>query len=303
VGGAGGFDFVYADVAGRTLYVPRTGEGAHITVFDLDTLAPKGEIAGANARGVAVDPVSRHGFASSKPVVMWDTATLATIKTIDVQGRPDVILLDPFNERIWVFGHTAPNATIIDAKDGSVVGTLDLGGEPEQAVSDGKGHLYVDLEDKNQVAVIDAAALKVTARYDLAGKGGAPSGLAFDAKNRILFATGSEPAAMVMLNADTGKILASLPIGQGTDGAVFNPATMEAFSSQGDGTLTVVKETSPTNFVVEQNVTTQKGAKTLTLDDKTNRLLLITAEYGPAPAGARRGPMIPDSFAILAVGR
>src|SRR5664279_5361628 len=145
VGGEGGFDYVYADVAGRRLYIPRSGAGARVTVFNLDTLKPVGEIPHANARGAAVDPKSHHGFASSKPVVMWDTKTLATMKTIDVQGNPDGILFDAFNARVYVFSHSQPNATVIDAKDGSVVGTLDLGGAPEQAVTDGKGHLYVCL--------------------------------------------------------------------------------------------------------------------------------------------------------------
>ena len=124
VGGAGGFDYVYADVDGRRLYIPRPGAtGARITVFNLDSLDPVGEIPNANARGVAVDPKSHHGFGSSKPVVMWDTKTLATIKTIDVEGGPDGIMFDPFNDRVWVFSHRAPNATVINAKDGSVVGT------------------------------------------------------------------------------------------------------------------------------------------------------------------------------------
>src|ERR1700730_7594815 len=159
VGGAGGFDYVYADSDGRRLYVPRSGQqGARITVFNLDTLEPVGEIPNVNAHGAAVDPKSGHGFGSSKPVAMWDTKTLAPIKTIEVQGGPDGILFDPFNQRVWVFSHGAPNATIIDAKDGSVVGTLDLGGAPEQAATDGKGHLYVDIEDKDKVAVVDAKA-------------------------------------------------------------------------------------------------------------------------------------------------
>ena len=156
VGGDGGFDYVYADDAGRRLYIPRTGTTPRIAVFNLDTLEPLGEIPKASARGAAVDPKSNHGFGSSKPVVMWDTKTLATIKTIDVQGNPDGILFDPFNQRVWVFSHSQPNATVIDAKDGSIVGTLDLGGAPEQAVTDGKGHLYVDLEDKDKIAAVDA---------------------------------------------------------------------------------------------------------------------------------------------------
>ena len=158
-GGDGGFDYVYADSDGRRLYIPRTGSNPRVTVFNLDTLAPVGEIPKANARGAAVDPKSGHGFASSKPVVMWDTKTLAAIKTIDVQGGPDGILFDPFNQRVWIFSHRAPNATVINTADGSVVGTVDLGGAPEQAVTDGKGHLWVDIEDKDNVAAVDAKTL------------------------------------------------------------------------------------------------------------------------------------------------
>ena len=318
VGGDGSFDYVYADVDGRRLYVPRTGANARVSVFNLDTQEPVGEIPKTNARGAAVDPKSGHGFASSNPVAMWDTKTLALIKTIDVQGGPDGILFDHFNQRVWVFSHRAPNATIIDTKDGSIVGTLDLGGAPEQAVTDGNGHMYVDLEDMDKIAVVDTKALKVTGTYALEGKGGGPGGLAFDVKNHVLFASCHTPATMVILNSDTGKILETLPIGTGTDGATFNPNTMEAFSSNGDGTLTVIKENSPTSFVVEQNVTTMRGAKTLTMDTKTNHVLMIAAEYGPPPAppadapppdaqkkGGRgpRAPMLPDSFSIVVVGK
>jgi DNA-binding beta-propeller fold protein YncE len=308
VGGAGGFDYVYADDAGRKLYVPRSGPAGRITVFDLDTLKPLGEVANASAHGAAVDAKSQRGFGSSKPVVMWDAKTLATIKTIDVQGGPDGILGDPSSGRIYVLSHNAPNVTVIDAKDGSIVGTIDLGGAPEQAVSDGKGHLYIDLEDKGSIAVVDAKALKVTATYDLQGKGGTCAGLAMDVKNNILFASCRSPQTMVILSAGDGKILETLPIGAGSDGAVFNPKTMEAFSSQGDGTLTIVKENSPTSFVVEQTLQTLPRAKTLTLDSKTSRLFLITAEFTPpppTPPGERpaRGQMVPDSFSILVVGK
>jgi DNA-binding beta-propeller fold protein YncE len=308
VGGEGGFDYVFADVAGRRLYIPRTGTTPRVTVFNLDSLEPIGDISNANARGVAIDPKSNHGFCSSKPVVMWDAKTLATIKTIDVQGNPDGILFDPFNERVYVFSHSAPNATVINAKDGAVVGTIDLGGAPEQAVTDGKGRLYVDIEDKDNVAVVDAKTLTVTAHYGLNGKGGGPAGLAFDVKNHILFAACHDPATMVVLNANDGKIIATLPIGSGVDGAVFNAATMEAFSSQGDGTLTVVKENSPSSFVVTQNVQTQRSAKTLTLDTKMNKIYLIAAEFTPPPtpppAGRRsRGQMVPNSFTIIVVSK
>ena len=215
VGGAGGFDYVYADSAGRRLYAPRSGPTGRIMVFDLDTLKPVGEIPNANGHGVAVDPKVNHGFLTSKPIVMFDSKTLATIKTIDVQGNPDGILFDAFNERIYDLSHSAPNATVIDAKDGSVVGTIDLGGAPEQAVSDGKGHLYIDIEDKDKIAVVDAKKLAVTGVYDVAGKGGTCAGLAMDVKNRILFATCRNPKTMVILNADDGNISTTLPIGPG----------------------------------------------------------------------------------------
>jgi DNA-binding beta-propeller fold protein YncE len=321
----GGFDYVYADVAGRRLYIPRGGVAAtttaaaltgRVTVFDLDTLASVGEIPNTRGNGAAVDPKSGHGFASSKPVAMWDTRTLALIKTIDVQGNPDGILFDSFNDRVYVFSHAAPHTTVINSKDGSVLGTIDLGGAPEQAVTDGKGHVYVDVSDKANVAVIDAKTMAVTTHYDLAGAGEGLAGLALDAKNHVLFVACRLPApgVMVMLNADTGKVLATLPLAGSSDGAVFNPETLEAFSSsgQGDGTLTIVKEKSPTSFEVEQNLKTMSGAKTLTLDSKTNHVLLIGAEYlaaappaTPPPAGGR-GPartMVPDSFSIVVVGK
>ena len=287
--GAGGIDYVYAENDGRRLYVPRGGE---VLVFDMDTLKSVGSITNARARGAVVDPRSRHGFSSSSPVVMWDSKTLETIKTIPVQGRPDGILFEPLTERIYVFSHSAPNATVIDAKDGTVVGTIDLGGAPEQAQSDGNGRLYVDLEDKNSLAVVDVNTLKVTAHYELGEKGDGPAGLGLDVKNHILFAM-CHSQSCVVLNADDGKILATLPIGKGTDGGGFNPATLEAFSSQGDGTLTIIKETSPTSFEVEQTVTTKSRAKTCTLDTKKNQIILITTE--PTPVGVAAATAVATS--------
>ena len=308
VGGTGGFDYVYADAVGRRLYIPRSGQGARVSAFNLDTLEPVGEIPNTNARGAAVDPRSGHGFSSSKPVAMWDTTTLALIKTIDVQGNPDGILFDPFNQRVWVFSHSAPNATIIEAKDGSIVGTLDLGGAPEQAVTDGNGHLYVDIEDQDNVAVVDTKALQVSAHHDISAKARVPAGLAFDVKNKILFVGCRNTPTMVIMTTE-GKILTTLPIGTGVDGAAFNPATRETFSSQGDGTLTVIKEKSPTSFEVAQTVQTKVSGKTLTLDSKTNQIYVIAAEYAPPPTPppasgrAGRGAMIPDSFSILVIGK
>jgi DNA-binding beta-propeller fold protein YncE len=309
VGGVGGFDYVYADEVGRKLYIPRSGNPGKIAVFNLDSLESVGEIPGISAHGVAVSSRSNHAFATSKPVAMWDATTLALIKTIEVEGSPDGILYDPFADTVYVLSHKAPNITLINAGDGSKAGTIDIGGAPEQAVSDGRGRVYVDIEDKDAIAVIDAGAKKVVDTYPLLGKGGTCAGLAMDVENGILFATCRDPQTMVIMNAGNGTILATLPIGQGTDGAAFNPNTLEAFSSQGDGTCTVVREKSPTDFAVEQTVKTRKNAKTLALDTRTNRIFLITADFGPPPAPAAqgrsssRGPIVPGSFSILVVGQ
>ena len=320
VGGDGGFDYVTADSNARTLYIARSGPAGHIGVFNLDTLAPLGDIPGVSAHGAIVDHASGHGFATSKPITMFDAKTLAVLKKIDVGGSPDGYILDAYNHRYYELSHSAPNVTVIDPKDGSVLGTIDLGGAPEQAVTDGRGHIYIDLEDKDAIAVVDADTLKVTGKYDLSSRGGGCAGLAIDAKNSILFAACRDKKNMIILSASDGHILTDLPIGVGSDGAVFNPDTNEVFSSQGDGTLTVIKENSPTSFVVEQTVKTPVRAKTITLDTKTGHLILITAEFGsvpapaarapgsapaeaPRPAGRVRPPMIPGTFSILVVGK
>ena len=297
--GNGGVDYVYADNDGRRLYVPR---GNQILIFDLDTLKSVGAINNSGGHGVAVDPRSHHGFSSRNPVTMFDTTTLETIKDIKVEGRPDGILFEPATERIFVLSHEAPNVTVIDPKDGSIAGTIDLGGAPEQAASDEQGHVYIDLEDKDSVAVVDAKTLKVTTRYSLGGKGGGPGGLGLDAKNHILFAMCHDPATCVVLSADDGKILATLPIGTGTDGGGFNPNTMEAFSSQRDGTLTIIKENSPTSFEVEQTVQTKPRAKTCTLDTKKDHIILITIEAAPAPTPAAGTSATPPANADQAGG-
>jgi DNA-binding beta-propeller fold protein YncE len=335
VGGEGGSDYIFADVVGRRLYIPRGGTRAvpatdsapakpaipgRITVFDLETIAPVGEIPGTGGNGVAVDPKSGHGFSSSSPVSMFDTKTLKLIKTIPVDSgfRPDGILFDSFNDRVYVFSHPTKDAMVIDSKDGTVLGRVDLGGVPEQAVSDGKGTMYVVMQDSaGSVTVVDTKAMKATAHYPLGDKGRC-NGLALDVKNHVLFAacaqSGNPPASppqpmMVILNAQNGAILANLPLAGGSDGAVFNPATMEAFSSHGNGTLTVVKEKSPTSFEVEENLQTMNGARTLTLDTKTNRIFTMSVERGPAPppppGGGRGGqaPVIPGSFTILVIGK
>jgi hypothetical protein len=222
-------------------------------------------------------------------------------------------MFDPYNERVWVLSHEPPYATVIDAKEGAVVGTLDLGGGPEQAVSDGKGTIYVNISDKANVAVVNAKTMTVTAHYDVSSKGlTGGSGLALDAKNHVLFAYYRQPSpTVVLVNAVNGNIITTLPTGMGVDTVAFNPATMEAISAEGGGTMTFIKESSPTSFAVEQTLQTMAGAKTLALDTKTNRALTMTAEYEPPPANAPPrtrgrpaiGPMVPGSFSILMVGK
>ncbi|HEX5282852.1 MAG TPA: hypothetical protein VFW30_01940 [Bryocella sp.] len=345
VGGEGGWDYIYADAAARRIYIPRGAVRAtpatdtspatealppRLTVFDLDTLALINELSGVGGQGAAVDPKTGHGFTSDHPQVsMFDTKTLTKLKSIDVgEARPDGILFDAFSERVYVFSHPTKNATVIDTKDGTVVGTIDLGGVPEEGVADGKGMLYVVMQDPlGSVTAVDLKSMKAVAHYSLVDMGGC-NGLALDVKNSVLFAacsrpspsaqtpnpapsTGQSQAAMVVLSAKDGKILTKLPLAGSSDGAVFNPATMEAFSTGGNGTLTVVKEKTPTTFEVEQVLKTMNGARTITLDTKTGHLFTMSQERTPAPADApappngrpRMGPPVPDSFTILMIGR
>ena len=355
VGGEGGTDYIQADPAGRRLYITRGSVAAapaangmpardsvrgRVTVFDLETLAPLGTIYnGGGGRGggngAAIDPKSGHGFASSRPISMYDIKTMQLIKTIDPnvgvppapapQFGPDGIYFDSFNDRIYVFSHPTKDAIVIDSHNGNVLGKIDLGGVPEQAVADGKGTLFVVMQDSpGSVAVVDVRTMKTTAHYPFGDNGGC-NGLALDVRNLVLFAACSrvgppvqpQPGVtpppptpmMVILSARDGKILTKLPLAGGSDGAVFNPATMEAFSSHGNGTLTIVKERNPTTFEVEQNLDTMNGARTLTLDTKTGHIFVMSVERGPAPppppGGGRGGgpPAIPGSFTIVMVGR
>ena len=310
-GGEGGFDYIFADVDARRLYTPRSGPMGHLAVWNLDTLEAAGDNPAIKSGGAVVDPKSRHGFSTTKPLTMWDSNTLQVIKTIDVDGRPDGIMLDPYTERVWILSHQKPDATVIDAKDGTVVKTLDLGGGPEQAVSDGRGTIYVNISDKANIAVVDAKTLTVRAHYDVGSPVQAGSGLALDDKNHVLFAYYRQPEPkVIIMNAQTGAVITTLPTGEGVDTVAFNPATMEAISAETGGTMTFIKENSPTSFSVEQTLQTMPVAKTLALDTKTGRVLTMSAEFAPAAAGAAgrggrlaRGPMVPGSFTILMVGR
>ncbi len=336
VGGEGGWDYIYANAEQRRLYIPRGATRAipatdtapevatipaRLTIFDMDTLKPLGQISGVGGNGAAVDAKTGHGFTSDHPKIsMFDTRTLTLIKSIDVgAARPDGIYLDPFNEHVYVFSHPTKDATVIDAKDGTVLGTIDLGGTPEQGVGDGKGMLYVVMQDAvGSVTAVDVKTMKAVAHYSFVDKGGC-NGLAIDVKNQVLFAacgrSGTPPTQqpmMVVMSAKDGKILATLPLAGGSDGAVFNPATMEAFSTHGNGTMTIVKEKSPISFEVEQNLQTMNGARTVTFDSKTGHLFTMSQERGLAPAPAAnaapggsppQGVTVPGSFTILMVGK
>ena len=312
VGGAGGWGYIYADADNRRLYVPRTGTGAagRITVFDLDTLKPAGTVAGISAHAVAIDPKSNHGFAASKPVAMFDTQTLKPIKNIAVQGTADFVAFDAFKERVYVLSAAGKNATVLDGTDGSVLGTIDLGGNPSQAISDGQGRVYVTISDTDEVAVIDADKMTVTARYDLDGVGAGPRGIALDAKDGDLFVS-CDNATMVYLSAKDGKFIYALPIGVGADAVAYNPTTAEIFSAQDQGTLTVSKVSNPTNFAMSGDVETMQGAKNVAFDSKTSKLFLVAAKYVPVknpgtstPAELlKRGAVVPNSLSIITVGQ
>ncbi len=344
VGGEGGTDYLFADVVGRRLYItrgatqPRAGTDTtpavpafekRVTIFDLDTLAPLGEIPGVGGNGAVVCPSTGHGFTSDHPLpAMFDVKTMKLIKTIAVPplagasaGGPvfsaDGIYCDPSSNRVYIGSHPTKSMLVVDARDGAVLGHFDLGGTPEQTIGDGKGTIYQVLQERpGSVAVIDATAMKVIANYPFGDNGGC-NGLALDVKNSILFAAcaastdvnAKPPQTFVILNAKGGKILARLPLAGGSDGAVFNPATREAFSTHSNGTMTIVKAQNKTTFEVVQNLTTMIGARTIAFDSKTGHLFVMAAERGPAPApppgGGRGGqaPVIPGSFSILMIGK
>jgi DNA-binding beta-propeller fold protein YncE len=312
VGGEGGFDYIVADAAGRRLYIARSGkDNPRLLAYDLDSLKQAGELDGISAHGAVVDPSNHHGFASSKPLTMFDSKNTTTLKSITVDGNPDGLTLDAAAHRVYVLSHSAPNITAINTADGSIAGTVNLDAAVEETASDGKGRLYVALEDKDAIGVVDAKTLTVTARYPMAGQGGTCAGLAIDPRTRVLFVACRNPTVMVMMNADTGAALGTLPIGAQNDGVLFNPARKEALAATGDGHLSVIKEEGKNKFSVEQTLDTMPGARTIALDRKTGHIFLMTAEYGPVPPDApppppgriARGPMLPDSFKIIEIGR
>jgi YVTN family beta-propeller protein len=303
LGGDGGWDYLYCDSAARRIYISRS---THVMVVDADSYAVVGDIPNTlGVHGIAVAPDLNKGFISNgrdNSVTIFDLKALKETDRVAVGKNPDAIMYDPASKRVFTFNGASQDTTAIDANTGKVAGTIALGGKPEFAVSDEKGHVYVNIEDKSEVAQLDPNKLAVEARWSLA-PGEEPSGLAIDRKHHRLFSVCSDKL-MVVLNADNGHVVTTLPIGSGTDAAAFDPETGFAFSSNGEGTLTVVHEDSPDKYSVVENVATQRGARTMTLDQKTHRVFSVTAEFGPTPAPTAerprpRPPMVPGTFTLL----
>lgn len=307
LGGEGGWDYINFDSATRRLFISR---GAKVVVLDVDTDKVVGEIPDTpGVHGIALAPELNKGFTSNgrgNNVTVFDYKTLATLDHVPTGQNPDAIVYDPASKRVFTLNGRSQDATAIDAKTGHVDGTIALGGRPEFAAADGKGHVYVNIEDKSEIVEVDSKKLGVTARWPLAPCE-EPSGLAIDTKGRRLFA-GCHNKMMAVVDADSGKVVATPAIGQGVDANGFDPGTKFAFASNGDGTLTVVREESSTKYEVVENVATQRGARTMALDPKTHEVFLVTAEFGPRPEPTKenpqpRPPMIPDTFTVLMFAR
>jgi len=306
LGGEGFWDYLTIDSAARRLYITR---GTHVMVVDADTGKPAGDITGTpGVHGVALAPELGRGFTSNG---RENTVTIFDLKTLQETGRPkvgdgpDAIAYDAASNRVFTFNGRGHDSTALEAATGAVAGTIPLGGKPEFAVSDEKGRMYVNLEDKSEVVEFDPQKLAVLHRWPLAPCE-EPTGLAIDKQHRRLF-VGCHNKLMAVMNADNGKVIATLPIGAGVDGTAFDEGAQSAFSSNGSGSITVVHEDSPDKYTVVQNVETARGARTMTLDPKTHTLYTVTAQFGPPPAPSAEQPrprpaMVPGSFELLVFG-
>lgn len=308
LGGDTGWDYVYVDSVGRRVYV---SHGDHTVVMDADTYAIVGDIPDTKGvHGIAIASDLGRGFTSNgatNDVTIFDLKTLKTIGTVKTGVNPDAILYEPVTKRVFTFNGGRRNtpggkdSTAFNAADGTVLGTIDMGGKPEFAAADGKSGVYVNNEDTSELYHVDAKNLKVLDHWPLAPCK-SPSGLAIDAKSRRLFSVCDEKV-MAVTDADTGKVVATPAICDGPDAAGFDPATGYVFASCGDGNLTVIHEDSPDKYTVVENVPTKKTARTMGLDLKTHTIFLPSAEFDAPAAGERRGKMKPGSFAIVVVGK
>jgi YVTN family beta-propeller protein len=308
LGGEGGWDYLTLDHQAHRLYISRS---THVMVVDINSGKVIGDIPDTKGvHGIALVPDVGKGFTSNgrdNAVTIFDLQTLKVLGQVPVGKNPDAIIYDAASKRVFTFNGGSQDATAIDVKSGTVAGTVALGGRPEFAAADEQGHIFVNLEDKSQVVKFDSGKLSVEARWPLA-PGEEPTGMALDRKHSRLF-IGCANKLMAVMDAGNGKVLTTLPIGDGVDATAFDPETGLAFSSNGgDGTLTIVHEDSPEKFSVRENVATQKGARTMTLDSKTHQVFLVSADFGPPPAPTAERPhprpsIVPGSFVLLVMGR
>ena len=305
-GGEGGWDYLVADAQNRRLYVTR---GSHVMVFDMDRDSLIGDIPNTpGVHGVALARNLSRGFTSNgrdSSLTVFDVKTLQVEKVVRITGRnPDAIAFDPATNRVFALNGASHDASVVDANMLEQVGSIDLGGKPETGQPDGKGMLYVNIEDKSEVVAVDTRTMQVKARYPLAPCE-EPTGMARDAvRGRLIVGCGNK--LMAVMDEKTGKIITTIPVGEGVDASGFDPATQLAFTSNGEGTLSVIRENADGTFTSVATIPTQRGARTMTLDEKTHRIYLSTASFGPAPAPTAdrprpRPPMIPGSFTVLVV--
>ena len=307
IDGNGGWDYITMDEAASRLYV---SHGNEMNVVDITTNKVIGTIPDTKGvHGIALAKDLDKGFISNgrdTSVTIIDLKTLKFIAKVKVTGNnPDAIIYDPLSHKVFTFNGRSSNSTVIDAKTNKVIGTIKLTGKPEFPVNDLAGKIYVNIEDKNSISVINVNTLKVEHTWSVV-PGESPSGLAIDLKNKRLFSV-CENKLMVVVDYLTGKVITTLKIGEGVDGVSFDPGLNRAYSSNGEGTMTVVQEKDANTFTVLENVPTQKGARTITVNTKTHKLYLPTAEYGEAPAATAQSPhtraaVKPGTFEVIEIG-
>jgi DNA-binding beta-propeller fold protein YncE len=298
------FDYITVDSAARRVYL---SHGTEIKVIDADNGSLIGNIAGLKQdHGVAIASEFGKGFitdGAQGKVITFDLKTLKVTGEAKADDDADSITYDPASQRVFAMNGDPSNATIIDAKSGAVVGTVELGGKPEFAVPDGRGTVYVNMEDKSEVVAIDSRALTIKSRWPVA-PAGTPTALAMDTQHRRLFSAGRNPQRLVVMNADNGKVIQSFPISAGVDAAAYELETGMIFASTREGMIHIFHEDSPEKFSEVETVKTEYGAKTMGLDTKTHNLFLDTADFAPASsAGGRPGAAIPGTFHVLVYGR
>jgi DNA-binding beta-propeller fold protein YncE len=307
LGGEGGWDYLSVDSATHRLFISR---GTHVVVVDLEQGTVVGDILNTpGVHGIALVSELNKGFTSNGKSA---TASIFDMKTLKVSGEvktdqdPDAIVYDPSSKRVFTFNGDAASATAIDAATGKAVGSIALGGGPEYAASDGKGHMFVNLEDKSALVKFDPATLRVESTWPLAPCE-SPSGLAIDAEHEILI-VGCHNKMMAFVDGNSGHVIGTVPIGQGVDANRFDPETGLAFASCGDGTVTIAHEDSPDKFSVVEVLNTQRGARTMEWDKSNHNLYLVSADFGAAPAATTenphpRPPIVPGTATLLIYGK